>query len=52
LNIECNSLLGKLGGKKKKQRKEKRSRKKTIVNQNSLNFAWQIRHKISEMNIF
>jgi hypothetical protein len=25
------------------------SSKKTIVNQNSLNFAWQIRHKISEM---
>jgi hypothetical protein len=31
LNIECNSLLGKIREKKTKQRKEKISRKKTIV---------------------
>jgi hypothetical protein len=41
--------LAKLGEKITKQRKEKKSRKKTIVNQNSLNFAWQIRRKVSEM---
>jgi len=42
-------LAKKLGKKITKQRKEKKSKKKTIVNKNSLNFAWQIRHKISEM---
>jgi hypothetical protein len=41
--------LEKLGEKTTKQRKEKRRWKKTIINQNSLNFAWQIRHKVSEM---